>query len=63
MVLTTPIILTETHGIVSVLLNLTCTIGPRVVLMWDFFKHYSRLPEDSPPEVESEGEGEEKREQ
>ena len=37
MVLTTRMILTETHGIESVLLNHTCTRGPSVTRMQDFF--------------------------
>ena len=37
MVLTTPIVLTKTHGIESVLQNHTCTRGPSVTPMRDFF--------------------------
>ena len=37
MVLTTPMVLTKTHGIVSVLLNHTLTRGPSVTRMRDFF--------------------------
>ena len=37
MVSTTPMVLTLTHGIVSVLLNHTCTRGPSVARMRDFF--------------------------
>ena len=36
MVLTTPMVLTETHGIKSVLLNHTRTRGPSVTRMRDF---------------------------
>ena len=36
MVLTTPMVLTKTHGIESVLLNHTCTRGPSVTRMRDF---------------------------
>ena len=36
MVLTTPTVLTSTHGIVSVLLNHTRTTGPSVARMRDF---------------------------
>ena len=37
MVLTTPMVLTKTHGIESVLLNHTRTRGPSVTRMRDFF--------------------------
>ena len=37
MVLTTPMVLTKTHGIVSVLLNHTLTRGPIAASMPDFF--------------------------
>ena len=37
MVLTTPIVLTKTHGIESVILNHTRTRGPSVTRMRDFF--------------------------
>ena len=36
MVLTTPMLLTQIHGIVSVLLNHTCMRGPSVARMRDF---------------------------
>ena len=36
MVLTTPMVLTKTNGIESVLLNHTCTRGPSVTRMQDF---------------------------
>ena len=37
MVLTTPMVLTKTHGIESVILNHTHTRGPSVTRMRDFF--------------------------
>ena len=37
MVLTTPMVLTKTHGIESVILNHTRTRGPSVTRMQDFF--------------------------
>ena len=37
MVLTTPMVFTQTDGIVSVLLDHTRTRGPSVARMWDFF--------------------------
>ena len=37
MVLTTPMVLTQTHGIVPVLLNHTRTRGPSVARMRDFY--------------------------
>ena len=42
MILTTPMVLTKTHGIVSVLLNYTHTRGPSVACMRDFLerKHF-----------------------
>ena len=36
-VLTTPMVLTQTHGIVSILLNHTHTRGQSVARMWNFF--------------------------
>ena len=42
MVLTTPMVLTLTHGILSDLLNHTHTRGPSVARMRDFF--FERLP-------------------
>ena len=44
MVLTSPMVLTQTHGIVSVLLNHTCTRGPSVTPMLDFFYGKSIAP-------------------
>ena len=41
MVLTTPMVLTQTHGIESVILNHTLTRGPSVTRMRDFFKRLS----------------------
>ena len=38
MVLTTPMVLTKTHVIESVLLNHTNTRGPSVACVWDFFE-------------------------
>ena len=38
MVVTTPMVLTQTHGIVLVLLNHTCTRGPSVARMRDFLE-------------------------
>ena len=38
MVLTTPMVITKSHGIESVLLNHTRTRGPSVTRMRDFFK-------------------------
>ena len=38
MVFTTPMVSTQTHGIVSVLLNHTHTRGPSVAGIRDFFK-------------------------
>ena len=44
MVLTTPMVLTKTHGIESVLLNHTRTRGPSVTRMRDFFSdHFSPM--------------------
>ena len=40
MVLTTSMVLTQTHGIESVLLYHTCTRGPSVTCMRDFLKFY-----------------------
>ena len=44
MVLTTPMILTQTHGIKSVLLNYTHTRGPSVARMRDLFNFYILNP-------------------
>ena len=43
MVLTKPMVLTQTHGIVSVLLNHSCTRGPSVARMWDFLMEVYHL--------------------
>ena len=43
MVLTTPMVLTKTHGIESVILNHTRMRGPSVTRMWDFL--FLRWPE------------------
>ena len=43
MVLTTPMLLTQTHGIESVLLNHTRTRGPSVTRMRDFLFNYLLL--------------------
>ena len=40
MALTTPMVLTDSHGIVSILLNHTRTREPNVALMHDFFLMY-----------------------
>ena len=40
MELTTPMALTQAHGIVSVLLNHTCTKAPSVACMFSFFLHF-----------------------
>ena len=40
MVLTTPMVFTQTHGIVSVFLNHTHTRGPSVARMQDFYYIY-----------------------
>ena len=40
MVLTTPMVMTKTHGIESLLLNHTHTRGPSVTRMWDFLLFY-----------------------
>ena len=42
MVLTTPMVLTKTHGIESVILNHTHTRGPSVTRLRDFFTIYIR---------------------
>ena len=43
MVLTRPMVLTYTHGILSVLLNHTHTRGPSVTRMWDFYLKIASL--------------------
>ena len=43
MVLTTSMVFTQTDGIELVLLNNTCTRGPSVIRMGDFFLHYSEF--------------------
>ena len=43
MVLTTPMLFTQTHGIESVLLNHTSTRGPSVTRMRDFSVEYKTL--------------------
>ena len=41
MVLTTPMVLTEIHGIESVVLNHTHTQGPSITRMQDYFLFYT----------------------
>ena len=43
MVLTTPMVLTKTHGIESVIINHTRTRGPSVTRMRDFFFFFDKV--------------------